>query len=159
MPDHSLLHRAAQALLAALILLASGLAGAAERDGAGEIHAVLERFAQGERSRSANLVDDTLAESFELQALLGQRLALFSREEFLAGIEAGRFGGSDTTLDVRSVAIDGDTARADFVLEGPDARFHHFATLARETDGRWRLAGSLLRRERLDEPPRVLPRP
>ena len=128
-----------------LALHAAPIAADTTESSVRSIEALLEAYARGESAQSIEVLDGVLAPSFTMTAVLGDQVVPLSREEFLAGITAKRFGGNDNRLSIERVEIDGPTAAVRVRLQGSTARFHHFATAAL-VDGEWRLVHSLVTR-------------
>lgn len=107
------------------------------------IKVALETFVRGESAQSVEILEEALDPAFSMTAVLGGKVVVFSREAFLAGITAKKFGGNKNPLTIDSLEIDGPTAAVEMRIEGPNVRFHHFATLAFR-EGAWGLVHSLV---------------
>ena len=80
------------------------------------------------------LLDDVLDPTFTMAAVMNGEVAVFTREAYLGGIEAKKFGGMDKTPTVDRVDVHRDIASVTLRLEGEAIAFHHFLTLARPSD-------------------------
>ncbi|MCH9651051.1 MAG: nuclear transport factor 2 family protein [Deltaproteobacteria bacterium] len=107
------------------------------------IKVVLETFVRGESAQSVEILEEVLDPAFSMTAVLGGKVVVFSREGFLGGIAAKKFGGNNNPLTIESLEIDGPTAAVEMRIEGPNVRFHHYATLA-FSEGTWALVHSLV---------------
>jgi len=102
---------------------------------------VIKKFARGDDVQQRDILETVLHASFSMVGVMNGQVTVFSRSNYLDGIEAKIFGGLDKELRVNRIQVHGKTASAHVSLVGPTMYFNHFMNLGESKDG-WLLVNS-----------------
>lgn len=112
------------------------------REHLSSIREVIEGYAEGADTRNAEKLDAAFHDLFRVVAITPDGVRNLDKATYLSLIKDEKIGGSPRELDIEWIVADGNTARAEVKLAGPNTVFHDDLSFVCENDN-WQIVNNV----------------
>lgn len=106
------------------------------------IRQVIEGYADGADTRNAEKLDNAFHDVFRVVAITPEGVRNLDKATYLSMIRDEKIGGTPRELDIEWIVADGNTARAEVKLAGPNTVFHDDLSFVRDNE-RWQIVNNV----------------